>query len=227
MESKIDKRVLIMHRKINSFSQQDMEISHYCEIENGTINPTLETLEKICKKLKITIIDILGVKYMNNINNNRLEIMNKFQEGNIDYMFKGGVTSLYDKSIWYDETVALIKFDEVEITIYTAGNVRYQYYKDGNKVLDENSCDAGKSLMQYFHSDEQLERVIREEEVSYSVIQEEEEVVFLLSSNSFILKAKNLETGQIIESTLDFDKITECFQDIESLFDWLYNDCDE
>lgn len=225
------------YRLYRGMTQEDLASAagindkYYGRIERNESCPTLDKLAKLCKALRVEMVELFLFELNEERGNFSINqevskaIINGLQN-DIDihfnrYALQSGCVSC----IWYSGYIGSMCFDEFELKLYATGNVKGNLYLDYKEVLELNGDDIANELKKYVHSDRELSELIEYMPYDVRILNEKNgNVLFLLESNWLSATLVNNNTGEILDSEiiLDTDNIIEGLNDKKTLFDLIF-----
>lgn len=204
----------------------------YGKIERDESSPTLNTLEKICKALEISIIEFFLVYSAKSSKKNFIPhppfvklIVNQWKN-DIDIHFnRDNIVDKLTNCIWYNGYIGSLSFDEFEFKLYATGNIRAKLYIDFVEVLSVNHSDVGSELSVYIGSDHKLVSLIEHAHENDALLSKKQgNALFILESNWLQAKLINNSTNEIIVEgiILDTDNILDALGNHELLFKLIF-----
>ena len=215
-------------------SKAGINEKYYGRIERGESCPTIDYVVKICDAMEIDIVELflLQEKQSDNrqfrrnprVTRTLISGLNK----DIDIHFNRD--TMFDECescIWYNGFLGSMNFDEFELRLYAAGNVKGELYKGYKEILEVNTEDVLCELKKYITNDAELKNLIEYMPYDEEILKEKEgNVFFITESNWLIAKIVNNNTGEVIidDIILDTDNIVDVLNDKTLLFDYIFSE---
>lgn len=185
---------------------------YYGRLERNESCPTIETLEKICAALNIDIASFFLFDASNSMD----------IHFNRDNLIKGCYNC-----IWYNGYIGSASFEEFEIKLFAAGNVKGKLYKNSRVVLELNGKDISNALLEYVKNDVELNELIECMSYDKDVLEKKNgNALFIQESNWLEAKLVDNENEIVIDEgiILDEHNVLKAFMNKDAWINYIFAD---